>query len=165
MKRISSICRFVVSGMLVMGLLIMGVPGIAQESEAPQADAELRDMLTRHDKALSEHDLEGLMATYSPSSTIVLLGTGAGERWIGQEEIADAYTHFFMDFDQGTLSTECTWSSADIRGDVASLLAMCNFTDYLKNLKREYAINISAVVEKIEDQWYFVSFHFSNVTN
>jgi uncharacterized protein (TIGR02246 family) len=165
MKRKSEICRFIVSGLVVIGLLIVGAPGIAQESETPQADAALREMITKHDKALSEHDLEGVLATYSPSSTIVLLGTGPGERWIGQEEIADAYTHFFMDFDQGTLSTECTWSSIDARGDFASILAMCQFTDYLKNLKREYAINISAVVEKIDDQWYFVTFHYSNLTD
>ncbi len=93
------------------------------------------------------------------------MGVGPGERWVGKEEIADAYRHFFMDFDRGSLSTECSWHSLDVQGDVAWTMTMCNFTDYLKNVKREYAIKFSAVFERFEGRWYFVTVHFSNLTD
>ena len=153
--------------LLIIGaLLLLAVsPSLSAQELAAEGDAAILEMLTRHDKALSEHDLETILATFSPTRHIVLMGIGPGERWIGKEEIADAYQHFFMDFDQGSLSTECTWHSLDTQGNMAWLMAMCNFTDYLKNVKRDYAVNISAVLEEVDGQWYFVTFHFSNLTN
>lgn len=147
-------------------LCLVAIPltGMAEEP-TPKIDSAIIDMLNAHDKALSEHNLEIVMSTYSKTHPIILMGTGPGERWTGEEEITDAYNHFFMDFDQGSLSTECTWHSLNVQGEIAWLMAMCNFTDYLKNIKREYAVNISAVLEKSEDSWHFVTFHFSNLTD
>jgi uncharacterized protein (TIGR02246 family) len=150
----------VVFAVIVFTLLwVTGTPCLAQE-----IDPEIMDMLRRHDQALSEQDLATVMATYAPEGTIVLMGTGPGERWVGKEEIEDAYMHFFQDFDPGSLRTECTWHSLDTQGTISWLMIMCHFTDYLKNQKRDYALNISAVLEKQEDQWYFRTFHFSNLT-
>ncbi len=147
-------------------ICVIAVPlSVPAEDATPGIDSAIMEMITVHDKGLSEQDLDAVMSTYSTTQPIVLMGTGPGERWVGAEEIADAYTHFFMDFDRGTLSTECTWHSLNVQGDFAWLMVMCNFTDYMKNIKREYAINISAVLEKTEDKWYFATFHFSNLTN
>ena len=139
---------------------------LAQEKAAPaDIDAALLEMIQKHDKALNDQDLETIMGTYAPDGTIVMMGTGPGEVWAGKEEIADAYTHFFMDYNAGTLTTECTWHKADQRGNIAWLIMMCNFTDYLKNVERKYALNISTTFEQIDGQWYFRTFHFSNLTN
>ncbi len=156
------LCRGQGLALAVFVCIVLGVaaaPCLAQE-----IDPELMDMLGKHDQALSEQDLATVMATYAPQGSIVLMGTGPGERWVGKEEIEDAYMHFFQDFDPGSLSTECTWNSMDARGNIAWAMVMCHFTDFLRNQKREYAINISAVLEKLEGQWYFRTFHFSNLT-
>ena len=57
-----------------------------------------------------------------------------------------------------------TWRALEIREEIAWMMVMLQFTDYLKNQKREYAANISVVGEKIEGQWYIRTFHFSNLT-
>ena len=145
--------------------LIVTPFAVMAEEPAPEVDSAIMEMIAMHDKALSEHNLDGVMSTYSKTHPIILMGTGPGERWTGEEEIADAYSHFFMDFDQGTLSTECTWHSISVQGDLAWIMAMCNFTDYMKNVKREYAVNISAVLEKTDNSWYFATFHYSNLTD
>jgi uncharacterized protein (TIGR02246 family) len=146
-----------------LGLGIAVAPCLAQEID-PRVDAEIMEMIMMHDKALSEQDLAAVMATYAPTGTIVLMGTGPGERWVGREEIEDAYRHFFQDFDTGSLRTELTWRALEIRGNIAWMMVMLQFTDYLKNQKREYAANISVVVEQLEGQWYIRTFHFSNLT-
>ena len=158
--------RWVLVGGVLMVLLMIGVPCLAQSQDKPaDISAALMEMIQKHDKALNDQDLDTIMSTYAPDGTIVLMGTGPGEAWVGKEEIADAYTHFFMDFDAGTLKTECTWKRADDRETGAWLMLMCNFTDYLKNVERKYALNISAVTEQIDGQWYFRTFHFSNLTS
>ncbi len=159
MKKRAIVYGLVISVVFLMGLWVTAALCLAQE-----IDPELMDMLRKHDQALNEQDLATVMATYAPQGSIVLMGTGPGERWVGKEEIEDAYMHFFQDFDPGSLSTECTWNSMDARGNIAWAMIMCHFTDFLKNQKREYAINISAVLEKLEGQWYFRTFHFSNLT-
>jgi hypothetical protein len=37
-------------------------------------------------------------------------------------------------------------------------------TDYLKNVKNEFFLNVSMVLERQEGQWKMTLFHFSNVT-
>ena len=164
MKKFSMMSRYLVTLFGVL-CLVVGPLSARAEDATPEIDSAIMEMLSMHDKSLSEHNLEGVMSTYSKTHPIVMMGTGPGERWVGDEEIADAYSHFFMDYDQGTLSTECTWHTLNVQGDLAWLMAMCNFTDYYKNIKREYAVNISAVLEKTEDKWHFATFHFSNLTD
>ena len=72
--------------------------------------------------------------------------------------------HFFEDFDAGSLTTECTWHSMGTHGKVAWVRTLCDFADSLKGQKREWGINMSAVLVKPEDTWYFLKFHFSNLT-
>ncbi|GAK53177.1 hypothetical protein U14_04437 [Candidatus Moduliflexus flocculans] len=160
--------RMQIVGLVVIALVTMGFPFLALAAEKAAPDdiaAPLMEMIQKHDKALNDQDLDTIMSTYAPDGTIVMMGTGPGEAWAGKEEIADAYKHFFMDYDAGTLTTECTWHKADQRGNIAWLIMMCNFTDYLKNVQRQYALNISTVFEQIDGQWYFRTFHFSNLTN
>ena len=162
MKKVFMGHRLVLSAIVLMVLFVIAMPCLAQELN-PEVETEILDMIRKHDKALSEQDLAGVMATYAPQGTIVLMGTGPGERWVGKEEIQDAYMHFFQNFDPGTLSTECTWNSLGYRGNIAWMMIMCHFTDYFKNQKREYALNISTVLGKQEGAWHFLTFHFSNL--
>ena len=132
-----------------MVMCMVAVPALAQEME-PETVDEIMGTIQKHDKALSEHDLPALMATYLPDeANTVLMGTGSGEVWTGKEEIESAYTHFFEDFDAGSLTTECTWHSIGSHGKVAWVWTLCHFTDFLKGEKREWGVNISAMLVKI----------------
>jgi ketosteroid isomerase-like protein len=136
---------------------------LAQEADT-KAVVEIKGMLEKHDKAFNEQNLAAIMETFAPGPKTVVLGTGPGERWVGKEEIDAAYKEMFKDFDPGSMTATCTWKVGDVMGNLAWLMAMCQLTDYLKNVKREYGLNISAVLEKMDGKWYFRAMHFSNLT-
>src|SRR5262245_18443464 len=77
------------------------------QTKSGDAQAEIAELLRKHDEALNQHDLDGLMALYSSNPKTVLIGTGPGEKFQGIAEIRNAYTEMFKDFDKGTLNHNC----------------------------------------------------------
>lgn len=135
------------------------------ETKAKPSSDEIRAVLQAHDKALNDKNLDAIMATFSTDPTTVVLGTGAGERWMGSQEIRGAYTEIVKDYDAGTLETNCaTWKTAgsDNEGTMAWLAASCDCKDSLKGKARTYTLNVSATVKKENGNWRFVSLHMSN---
>ena len=126
---------------------------------------EIRAVLQAHDKALNDKNLDAIMATFSTAPTTVVMGTGAGERWMGSQEIRGAYTEIVKDYDAGTLETNCaTWKTggSDNDGTMAWIAATCDCKDSLKGKVRTYTLNVTATVEKQDGAWKFVSLHMSN---
>jgi ketosteroid isomerase-like protein len=125
---------------------------------------EIRELLAKHDKALSDKSLDAVMSTFSTDANTVVLGTGAEEKWVGPEEIKSAYTEIFKDYDPGTLQTNCDWKtgSSDDAGTMAWLAAICAAKDSLQGKPREYKLNVSATVQKQDGNWHFVMLHMSN---
>ncbi|PYS70093.1 MAG: hypothetical protein DMF69_14735 [Acidobacteria bacterium] len=135
-----------------------------QPKAKPSID-EIRAVLQAHDKALNDKNLDAIMATFSTAPTTVVLGTGAGERWMGSQEIRGAYTEIVKDYDAGTLETNCaTWKTggSDNDGTMAWIAATCDCKDSLNGKPRTYQLNVSATVEKQDGAWKFVSLHMSN---
>ena len=143
-------------------IFFAAVAPTAADSAAVTTKTAMQALLSKHDQALVQQDLAGVLDTFMTDA--ILMGTGPGELWRGTEAIRDAYQHFFADYDAGSLDIDCTWRSAGTNDRLTWLTAMCWFTDYLKNEKREFAVNISAVAEKQGGAWRFRTFHFSNVT-
>ncbi len=125
---------------------------------------EIKEMLAKHDKALNDKDLDGVMATYSNNPNAVLLGTGEGERYVGTDTIRQAYTEIFKDYDAGTLGIECDWKNggADPSGNMAWAGASCKYKDSLNGKAREFVMNVSAAFVKEEGAWHFIVLHMSN---
>lgn len=143
--------------------LLLALPILVGAALAEEPHGAVRQVFQAHDRALGAHDIDGLMALYADNEELVLLGTGPGERWLGREAIRNAYLQFMSDFDPGTTDNHCTWSSIGERGDTAWLAAMCRITDYLANVQREFALNISAVLVRDGDDWRLQTMHFSNL--
>lgn len=131
---------------------------------APEPAAEVRALFSAHEQALDSHDLKGLMALYAPGDETLVMGTTPGERWIGHQQIADAYQHFFADFDAGTLKRDCPWVLGETSGDIGWLSATCDYQDSLKGVARRYALNVSVVLQKLDGAWKLRTMHFSNPT-
>jgi len=83
-------------------------PSTAQGPKS-EAAADIVSLLRRHDAAMNQHDLDGVLQLYARRPSTVLLGTGPGKRYQGAAEIRTAYTEFFKDFDKGSLSANCNW--------------------------------------------------------
>jgi ketosteroid isomerase-like protein len=137
------------------------------EKPDPNVVEEVKAVLAKHDKALNDKDLDALMATFSNDPKTVVLGTGQGERFVGQQAIRDAYTEIQKDYDAGTLETDCEWKTGgvDAAGTTAWVAATCKAQDSLKNVKRNYVLNVSGALAKQDGNWRFVMLHMSNAPN
>jgi len=130
----------------------------------PKLVEEVKAMLAKHDKALNDKSIDAVMSTFSSEPTTVLLGTGDGERFVGQALIKEAYAEIFKDYDAGTLVSNCDWKTGetDSAGTSAWLAATCKLEDSMKGKKRDYVLNVSAALEKEGADWRFVMLHMSN---
>jgi ketosteroid isomerase-like protein len=126
---------------------------------------EVKEMLAKHDWALNEQNLDAVLQTFADDAKTVALGTGEGERFVGKENIRNAYTEIFKDYEKGSLVTDCEWKTGDVAqdGKTAWLAAGCQASDTLKGVKRQYFLNVSAAVVKQDAAgWRFVMLHMSN---
>src|SRR5262245_14249515 len=147
-------------------LTIFGLAGpvCLAQAQGSKADPGVAELLKKHDDAMNQHNLDGMLTLFAPGPKTVVIGTGPGERYQGREEIKTAYTEFFKDFDKGTLVRECYWKEGGGSDKLRWGAAMCKFTDAKEGKKREYGLNVSVVVEKAGDKWQFVMMHYSNLT-
>ena len=104
----------------------------AQQAAVP-ADASVAALLQKHDEAMNQKNLDAVMALFAPGDTTVMIGTGPGERWVGKEQIRAAYVEFFKDYDKGSLTRSCEWTTGEVGKDMAWGAAMCTMGDTLKD--------------------------------
>jgi len=147
-------------------LTLFGLAGpvCLAQAQGSKADPGVAELLKKHDDAMNQHNLDGVLALFAPGPKTVVIGTGPGERYQGREEIKTAYTEFFKDFDKGTFLHECYWREGGGNANLRWGAAMCKMTDSKNGKKREYGLNVSVALEKRKDQWQFVMMHFSNLT-
>jgi uncharacterized protein (TIGR02246 family) len=155
---------FAAMALAVAAVLIAAATDDPFAPKDEQVLEEIKALLDQHDKAFTAHDIKGVLATYAPGKRTVLMGTGPGEHWAGEEEIKDAYEHFFQDFDPGKQDFKYDWRRGGIQGDAAWLLATGLISMEKGDAKMEFVMNISATMIKHDGKWRFVSVHFSNLT-
>jgi len=143
---------------LLVVFVLAAVPCLAAEADSGVM-AELVESYKSYIQAFNNKDVDAVMGFYAPDA--ILMGTGPGERYEGAEGIRDAHLHFFGTYDKQT--SELTWHKVWVKGDVVWLMTMEQFTAYYKNVKNEFAINSSVVMEKRNGKWVIVSLHFSNL--
>src|SRR5215213_8635755 len=69
----------------------------AAKSE-PRVVDDIKELLAKHDKALSEKNVDDVVGTFAADANTVVLGTGQGERFVGKDAIKEAYTQMFKDY-------------------------------------------------------------------
>ncbi|QQO53391.1 MAG: SnoaL-like domain-containing protein [Thiohalocapsa sp. PB-PSB1] len=135
-------------------------------AEVEQATIDsIKTLWQQQHKALDQHNVDAVLATYTDSDDIMLMGTGPGEHWVGQAEVKDAYTHFLDGFDANTMQVTCGDGSGSSRGEVVWLTGVCSFNDKKGGEERKFVTNISAVLVKRGDDWRFHTMHFSHLTD
>ena len=92
----------------------------AEAKAAPAADNPeiegVRALLTAHDEAMTNHDMKGVLATFSPKA--VIIGSGPGELWSGADEIEGAYENFFKSFDKKTQNFHYNYRFNELSTDI-----------------------------------------------
>jgi uncharacterized protein (TIGR02246 family) len=154
--------------------IIAGLAGItAAATLAPSARAEeekaanpeledVRALLKAHDEAMTNHDLQGVMATMTEKAAI--MGTGPGEIWSGPDEIKNAYEHFFQGFDKGEQKFDYQFKIGGLGSDMGWLMASGDIKGKKDGKAFEFPINISLTVTKADGKWRIASMHFSTLT-
>ena len=136
--------------------------GQAHSASADKNVAQVKTLLAQHDKAFTSQDIEGVLKLYAPGTKTVVLGTGAGEIFLGKDEIRNAYQHFFEDFDKGKQEFEYGFVTGDVLGSAAWLAATGKLTLTKGADRRETGLNVSLTFAKIKGAWYITSFHYSS---
>ena len=171
---------YLVAGLVLLGLVL---PACRQEAKstgntsststatpAGKEDSnvveEVKSVLLKYNKALNDKNLDTLLATFSYDPRTVVLGTGTGERYVGQDAIRERYSEILKDYDPGTRITNCEWKTGgvDPAGTTAWVAATCQGQDSLKNVKRDYVLNISGALRKDDKDWRFLMLHMSDAT-
>ncbi len=125
--------------------------------------AGVKAVIEEHNKAFNAQDLKGVMNTYASDPNAVLMGTGPGEAYVGDEAIGGAYNQFFTRFDANSLSFKYDWSAAVAKGNFAWFAVTTTIEGSIKKEKKERAFNMSGTLQKERGKWRIVSMHFSRL--
>ncbi len=137
-------------------------PCLAKGGDVP-VPAEIRTLIEQHNKALDAQDLKGVMATYSPAPTTVLLGTGPGEVYVGGEGISGAYSQIFSKFKPNSIHFQHDWISSGTKGHLAWFAMTTTMQVAAQQGPQERVFNLSGTLQKEKGRWRFVSMHFSRL--
>jgi uncharacterized protein (TIGR02246 family) len=152
-------------------IIAAGVAGLSAatvtSAEAQKPDAsnpELKDvraLLKAHDDAMTAHDLKGVLATLADDAAI--MGTLPDEMWAGQEELKNAYEHFFMVYDKGEQDFEYDYRVGALNADMGWMMTSGTVVGKLKGEEFAYPLNVSLTVMKKDGAWKIAAMHFSTV--
>ena len=137
----------------------------AETQEPPAGSPELeavRALLKAHDEAMTNHDLNGVLACLTEKPA--LMGTGPGEIWSGPEEVKDAYQHFFEGYDKGQQDFEYHFKLGDLTPEMGWLMASGNVKGKKAGKEFSYPLNVSLTVRKLDGKWRIAAMHFSTLT-
>ena len=155
--------------------ILTGVAGIAaavtapstaraQESAAENTELDpLRALLDAYDNAFTNHDLDGVMATFSEKAAI--MGTGPGEIWEGPDEIKAAHQRFFEGFDYGEQDFNYEYSIGETKPDTGWMMTSGNVTIKREGKEFTFPVNISLTAVKNGAKWAIATMHFSLLTD
>jgi len=137
-------------------------PCLAKQGDA-KTMAEVKTVVEQHNQALNAQDIKGVMTLYASDSNTVLMGTGPGEAYVGEEGISGAYNQIFSRFKADSLSFKYDWVAAGSKGDIAWFAVTTTMSGTVNNEQKERVFNMSGLLQKEKGKWRIVSMHFSRL--
>ena len=137
----------------------------AQEKGAKPANPDIEKIqavLKAHDDAMTNHDMAGVLAAFGPKG--VVMGSGPGEIWSGPEEIKEAYTNFFADFDKGEQRFTYHVRMGELSSDMGWLLASGEVVGKKAGKEVAFPLNVTVTVSRVTGDWKIAALHFSTLT-
>jgi ketosteroid isomerase-like protein len=137
-------------------------PCLAKQGDS-KIMAAVKTVMEQHNQALKAQDLKGVMTTYASDPNTVLMGTGPGEAYVGDEAIGGAYDQLFTRFEANTLSIKNDWIAAGSQGNLAWFAVTTTLEGTMNKEKKERAFNMSGTLLKEKGKWRILSLHFSRL--
>jgi uncharacterized protein (TIGR02246 family) len=126
----------------------------------PQKTKEVKNFLDRQIQAFANRDLKGLMGMLASEASVVMLGNGPDDRWVGPAAIKKAYESQIAQYQSETIKLEST--SIGAKGDIAWFATQARVVSTTKaDRQRRFRINWTGVLEKRKGKWLLVQSHFS----
>ena len=147
---------------VLVSCLALVSPCLAKQGGSKIMD-EVKAVLEQHNKALNAQDLKGVMTTYASDPDTVLMGTGPGEAYVGDEAIGGAYNQLFTRFEANSVSFKYDWICAGSTGNVAWFAVTTTMEGMVNKEKKERTFNMSGTLRKEKGQWRILSMHFSRL--
>jgi uncharacterized protein (TIGR02246 family) len=136
----------------------------AADSKPDKPELEkIKAVLKAHDDAMTNHDMEGVLAVLAP--TAVIIGTGPGEVWSTPEELKEAYTHFFADYDKGQQDFTYHVRFGELSSEMGWLMASGEVKGKKDKKAFAFPMNLSLTVSKAGGDWKIAALHFSTLTS
>jgi ketosteroid isomerase-like protein len=137
-------------------------PCLAEKGDS-KIMAAVKTVMEQHNQALKAHDLKGVMTLYASDPNTVLMGTGPGEAYVGDEAIGGAYDQLFTRFEADTLSFKYDWITAGSKGNLAWFAVTTTLEGTMNKEKWERAFNMSGTLLKEKGNWRILTMHFSRL--
>ncbi len=150
---------------LILALLFCFVlvsPCLADKGDS-KSMAAVKAVMEQHKQAFNAQDLKGVMTLYASDPNTVLMGTGPGEAYVGDEAIGGAYDQLFTRFEANTVSTKYDWIGVGSKGNFAWFAVTTTMEITVNKEKRERAFNMSGTLLKEKGKWRILTMHFSRL--
>lgn len=124
------------------------------------SEKEVQGFLDRQVKAFETRDINALMEMLSPDASVVMLGNGPDERWVGPDEIKGIYQQQLAQYVSEKFTLRGTIIGARDNMGWFSTQARVLKTDADKS-QSTLLINWSGILQKREGKWLLIQSHFS----
>lgn len=124
-----------------------------------QTEAAVLAVVNKFNESYAQRDMNGLLALLAPDADLVLFGTGADEKRIGQDEVKFQAER---DWSQSeALAFEPGWHSVSAAGSVAWVAAEGMGQGRVEGQEISFPLRWTLVLEQRADTWLIVQAHFS----
>lgn len=124
-----------------------------------EAEQAVLATLDRYAERYGAKDIDGVTELYADDPDVVLIGTGADERWVGRREIRRQFARNFAEAER----TRFEWVSRHVAaaGDGAWVAADAVVHVVVDGVERSIPIRFTVVLEQSDGAWVWLHRHAS----
>lgn len=126
---------------------------------AREAERAVLETLDRYAERYGAKDVDGVTELFADDADVLLVGTGADERWLGRDEVRRQFERNFAEAEQ----TRFEWVSRHVAaaGDAAWVSAEAVVHVNVDGDERSIPIRFSVVLEQRDGAWVWLHRHAS----
>lgn len=125
----------------------------------PEAEAAVSATLDRYAERYGAKDVDGVTELFADDPDVLLIGTGADERWVGRPEVRRQFARNFAEAEH----TRFEWVSRHVAaaGDAAWVAADAIVHVVVDGAARSIPIRFTVVLERRGGAWVWMHRHAS----
>ncbi|HUV01974.1 MAG TPA: nuclear transport factor 2 family protein [Desulfobacteria bacterium] len=126
-----------------------------------KTEAEIKAVLERMAEAYQNNDVDAVMGCYAPDPGVVSIGTGNDEKYIGPEQLRQAYERDFAQSESVSMTFDWLSVSIAAAGNVAWVASDITVHVLVSGKDLTFSGRLTGVMENRDGNWLIVQGHFS----